>query len=114
MSSSMDSSKRRLSGPAPGGPAQKRPNIPAPGAIEDDAIEEQVGLLPESPEDDADDIDQHMLEEDLELHLGEAGRNWERPAPAPIDPSTQSLGEDPTLSQHWPLSCTLHEAISRH
>ena len=114
MSSSMDSSKRRLSGPAPGGPAQKRPSIPAPGATEDEAIEEQVGLLPESPEDDADDIDQHMLEEDLELHLGEAGRNWERPAPAPIDPSTQSLGEDPTLSQLWLLSCTLHEAMSRH
>ena len=52
-----------------------------------------MAILPESPEDDADDIDQHMLEEDLELHLGEAGRNWERPAPPPLDPSTQSLGE---------------------
>ena len=52
-----------------------------------------MALLPESPEDDADDIDQHLLEEDLELHLGEAGRNWERPAPPPLDPSMQSLGE---------------------
>ena len=36
-------------------------------------------------------FDQHLLEEDLELHLGEAGRNWERPAPPPIDTSVQSL-----------------------
>ncbi|CAL5224971.1 g7745 [Coccomyxa viridis] len=88
----MDSSKRRLSGPGPTGTSQKRPNVSAPGvAVEDEAIEEQMAILPESPEDDADDIDQHMLEEDLELHLGEAGRNWERPAPPPLDPSTQSL-----------------------
>lgn len=94
LSSTMDSSKRRLSGPGPTGTSQKRPNVSAPGAaVEDEAIEEQMALLPESPEDDADDIDQHMLEEDLELHLGEAGRNWERPAPPPLDPSMQSLGE---------------------
>ena len=89
----MDSSKRRLSGPGPTGASQKRPNVSAPGGVEDEAIEEQMALLPESPEDDADDIDQHLLEEDLELHLGEAGRNWERPAPPPLDPSMQSLGE---------------------
>lgn len=90
----MDSSKRRLSGAAPTGPASKRPSVPAgPQENEEEPIEEQVALLQESPEDDADDIDQHLLEEDLELHLGEAGRNWERPAPAPINPATDSLGK---------------------
>jgi len=80
-----------MSGPYPTGPAQKRTNG-APGVLEDEAIEEQVALLPESLEDDGDDVDQQMLEDDLELHLGEAGRNWERPAPPPLEPSTQSLG----------------------
>ena len=91
--SAMDSSKRRLSGAAPRGSAQKRPNAAVVKDLEEEPTEEPVTVLPESPqEDDADDIDQHLLEEDLELHLGEAGRNWERPAPPPIDASVQSLG----------------------
>ena len=103
----MDSSKRRLSGPGPTGTSQKRPNVSAPGTVEEEAIEEQMAVLPESPEDDADDIDQHMLEEDLELHLGEAGRNWERPAPPPLDPSAQSLGESSCMHCPVPSLCML-------
>ena len=94
----MDSSKRRLSGAAPRGSAQKRPNAAVVKDIEEETAEEPVAVLPESPqEDDADDVDQHMLEEDLELHLGEAGRNWERPGPPPIDASMQSLGLSPPV-----------------
>ena len=94
----MDSSKRRLSGAAPRGSAQKRPNAAVVKAVEEEPAEEPVAVLPESPqEDDAEDVDQHMLEEDLELHLGEAGRNWERPAPPPIDVSVQSLGLSPPM-----------------
>ena len=42
---------------------------------------------------DAEDVDERLLEEELELQLGEAGRNWERPPPPPITPATDPIGE---------------------
>lgn len=38
-----------------------------------------------------DDVDAIMLDDDIELHLGEAGRNWTRPEPPPLDPKKDSL-----------------------
>ena len=38
-------------------------------------------------------------EPSVEVELGEAGRNWERPAPPPWNPRTQALGELTKKSQ---------------
>lgn len=86
----MDTSKRGLEGPVPPGPPAKRAN--GSGGMDDDLVDEQFEAVPEGLEDDAEDVDIRLLEEDLELHLGEAGRNWERPAPPPIDPKNDSIG----------------------
>ena len=32
-----------------------------------------------------------------EVETGEAGRNWQRPAPSPLNPKTQPLGEPPSI-----------------
>ena len=48
------------------------------------------------PLDDDGDDDDHAAGgqlEDVTVHLGEAGRNWERPKPAPLDCATQDLSE---------------------
>lgn len=71
------------SGQPSGGPPKRR----QPESQEVDRLE--------SYELDAEDVDQRLVEEDLELHLGEAGRNWERPAPPPLDTATQSICKAP-------------------
>jgi hypothetical protein len=68
---------------APGGPPRKR----GPAYDDDDAIDDfladqdddQMELM--QPPDEAEDVD-----------LGEAGRNWVRPAVADFDPATTSVG----------------------
>ncbi len=55
-------------------------------------MDEQFEAVPENLEDDGEDVDERLLEEDLELHIGEAGRNWKRPAPPPLNPASKSLG----------------------
>ncbi len=87
----MGTFKRELEGSGPQGPPAKRPN--GSGGMDDELVDEQFEAVPEGLEDDAEDVDIRLLEEDLELHLGEAGRNWERPAPPFIDPKADSLGE---------------------
>lgn len=50
-------------------------------------IDEQFGG------DDADDFDPDSIEEGMDIDLGEAGRNWERPAlAADFNPNTTNLG----------------------
>lgn len=70
-------------------PLENKENLPRKkqNDIEDDLIEEALEL--ESPEDD---IDEPPMEEEVEEQvLGEAGKNWERPAPPPLDPSKDRL-----------------------
>ena len=70
-------------------PSAKRANAHGSGALEEDLdaeIDAQQDQLAE------DDVDAMMLDDDIELNLGEAGRNWTRPEPPPLDPKTQSLG----------------------
>ena len=93
----MDAGKRGREGAGPSGPQSKRG---APGAggweMDDDLAEEAFGArASEGLQDDdmdAEDVDERLLEEELELHLGEAGRNWERPAPPCMTPATDSIG----------------------
>ncbi|KAK9916868.1 hypothetical protein WJX75_008145 [Coccomyxa subellipsoidea] len=84
----MDTSKRSFEGAGPSGPPMKRQNDS--GGVEE-LVDEQFEGVPENLEDDGEDVDVRLLEEDLELHLGEAGRNWKRPDPPPQDPATDSL-----------------------
>jgi hypothetical protein len=98
----MDASKRGLEGSASENPPAKRLN--GSGSVEDELIDEQFNAVPEGIEDDAEDLDVRLLEEELELHLGEAGRNWERPEPPPLDTKLESFGE--TL----PFTCCCKQA----
>lgn len=41
----------------------------------------------------------------VEVELGEAGRNWERPPVAPFDPATTSLGERRTPALAYARRC---------
>ena len=89
----MDASKRGREGPGPSGPPQKKGS--GSGEMEDEVLDEQLEGRPQQalPEDelDIDDVDERLLEEELELHIGEAGRNWERPAPPPLNPAAEAL-----------------------
>ena len=38
------------------------------------------------------DVDAMMFDDGIELELGEAGRNWERPEPNPHNPKKDKLG----------------------
>lgn len=80
----MASGKREWSGEGASGPAAKRPNG-------------------DYDRDDEEDFDREVDDEteftaaeervDVELDIGEAGRNWERPPPPRISPSTDSIGK---------------------
>lgn len=61
---------------------RKRPQVDA----DEDFIEEDFDLEP--PEDD---LDEKAAVLEVEDALGEAGKNWERPAPPPLDPSKDRL-----------------------
>lgn len=66
----------------------KRPNGQGSGGLEDDLDAELDAQQDQNAEDD---VDAMMLDDDIELHLGEAGRNWTRPEPPPLDPQKDSL-----------------------
>ena len=94
----MDAAKRRRDGNGPSAPHPKRvPPNAGSGDVDDELVDEAFGArAPEGLQDDdidAEDVDERLLEEELELQLGEAGRNWERPAPPPITPATDPVGE---------------------
>ena len=79
--------KRALAGGAQ--PPAKRATL---GVAEDELAEEEfqeaeeVDELPE-------DLDEQLAEADVEVELGAAGRNWERPPVPEVDPRRDSLGE---------------------
>ena len=116
---SMETSKRPWQGAQTGGPPMKRGGGAGggsgSGAIDDDMVEAQFAAEPEGM--DVDDEDQHLQMADIDVDLGEAGRNWERPAPPPLDPRADSISADtPRLpmvrqcsnrSWHGQLHCTL-------
>ena len=111
--------KRPHTGGRPGPPAAKRPagaggsagshhggyapgkGPPAQPMDEDEAAalaamhnNDDVDDGPAPPEDGDDDDEAAGGQlEDVAVHLGEAGRNWERPAPAALDCATQDLSE---------------------
>ena len=66
-------------------PSAKRPGS---GGLEED-LESELIAEQDLAEDD---VDAMMLDDGIELQLGEAGRNWERPEPAPHDPKKEKLG----------------------
>jgi hypothetical protein len=77
----MDSGKRGAAAPPGAVPAAKR----GPVSDFDDLIEDELA---------GDDVAPAYLPDDLDEpdpELGEAGRNWQRPAPAQLDPAQDSL-----------------------
>ena len=69
-------------------PAAKRPSAGS-GALEEDL---EAELDAEQDQQAEEDVDATMFDDDIELHLGEAGRNWTRPEPKPHDPRKDKLG----------------------
>ena len=69
-------------------PPSKRPSGGS-GALEEDLDAELDAQEDQLPEED---VDAMMLDDGIELQLGEAGRNWVRPEPKPHDPKTENLG----------------------
>lgn len=69
-------------------PAAKRPSGGS-GALEEDL---EAELDAEQDQQAEEDVDTIMFDDDIELHLGEAGRNWTRPEPKPHDPRKDKLG----------------------
>ncbi|KAK9843469.1 hypothetical protein WJX81_004288 [Elliptochloris bilobata] len=83
----------RARGPKGGEPPMKRGGGSGggsgSGAIDDDMVEAHFAVEPEGL--DIDDEDQHLQMADIDVDLGEAGRNWERPLPPPLDPRSDSI-----------------------
>ena len=87
-------------GSSSGAPPRKR----GPATEEDDLIDEAM-------DDFEIDVPMQPPEEGDEVEIGEAGRNWERPAVPDFDPNTSSIGAHPHtgkqsryLSQIAPLA----------
>jgi hypothetical protein len=80
--------KRQWQGASGDGPQAKRRNPGLDHDPLDDELDMEAGLMEE-------DEDQRLVEDDLEIELGEAGRNWERPPVPNLDPNTDSLSECP-------------------
>ncbi len=79
---------KRPAGDEPDAPPAKRASGGS-GALDEDLETELDAEQDQQPEEDEDAV---MLDDDIELHLGEAGRNWERPEPKPHDPRKDRLG----------------------
>ncbi len=66
---------------------------PSGGAVsnsyEDDLVDDQ---LENDVEDAAEDEAGRQASDDVDVQLGEAGRNWERPAAPPLDERVDNLG----------------------
>ena len=73
----------------PEAPPAKRSNGGS-GALEEDL---EAELDAEQDQLAEEDVDAMMFDDDIELHLGEAGRNWERPEPTPHNPKSDRLGQ---------------------
>ena len=89
-------------------PFAKRPSRGS-GGLEDD-LEAEIDNEQDLAEEDVDAI---MLDDGIELELGEAGRNWERPEPKSHDPKKDKLGRS-YWSKHFPSSllCCCHREIT--
>lgn len=90
---------KRPAGPEADAYPSKRPTGQGSGALEEDLdadIDAQQDQLAE------DDVDAMMLDDDIELHLGEAGRNWTRQEPPPLDPKKDSLSRCFALHKYVP------------
>lgn len=74
-------------------PFVKRPSRGS-GGLEKD-LEAEIDNEQDLAEEDVDAI---MFDDGIELELGEAGRNWERPEPKPHDPRKDKLGRSLLLS----------------
>ena len=74
-------------------PSTKRPSRGSGGVEED--LEAEIDNEQELAEED---VDAMMFDDGIELELGEAGRNWERPEPKPHDPKMDKLGRSLLLS----------------
>ena len=111
----METSKRPWQGAGDGGPPMKRGGGAGggsgSGAIDDDMVEAQFAAEPEGM--DVDDEDQHLQMADIDVDLGEAGRNWERPPPPPLDSRAESISACtlclPLLASKlaWAACCSL-------
>jgi hypothetical protein len=87
----MDSKRPKLMGSANGSaPVPRR----TPEDIDiDEDVEEAVAREIDNDQDDYAEVDfETALDVDLELDIGEAGRNWERPSAPHINPDAESLG----------------------
>ena len=71
-------------------PPAKRPGSQGSQGMEED-LEAELDAQQQDQMGE-DDFDTMMLDDDIELHLGEAGRNWTRPEPPPVDPKKDALG----------------------
>ena len=92
----MDASKRPWQG-AGGGPPAKRGGPAGGGSgsgAVDDELAEQAAFGAE-PDDVDEDEDTRLQTADIDVDLGEAGRNWERPPPPPLDPRAASVSASP-------------------
>eukprot|EP00884_Botryococcus_braunii_P008677 jgi/Botrbrau1/17810/Bobra.0127s0057.1 len=76
--------KRQWQGSS-GGPQAKKQNVDSTfqDTLEDE-LDLEAGLVDE-------DEDQRLFDDDLEIELGEAGRNWERPPVRAFDPQQERL-----------------------
>lgn len=72
----------------------KHPNRGSGGLEED--LEAEIDNEQELAEED---VDAMMFDDGIELELGEAGRNWERPEPKPHDAKADKLGRSLLLSR---------------
>lgn len=74
---------------APEGPSSAGSRPSGGPSYEDDLVDDELDA---ELEDQGEDEAGRQNSEDVEMHIGEAGRNWERP-PAPVlDERTDSLG----------------------
>lgn len=70
-----------------GAPSAKRPSKGSGRLAED--LEAEIDIEQDLAEED---VDAMMFDDGIELELGEAGRNWERPEPKPHNPKKDKLG----------------------
>lgn len=106
----MDATKRPWQGSV-GGPPMKRAAAAGAGGgsgAVDDELVEQAAFSAEA-DDLGEDEDTRLQMADIDVDLGEAGRNWERPLPPPLDPHAASISARRRTSCTY--SCRGPEAV---
>ena len=98
----MDAKRARPSGDAGGAPSKRAAGSGGSSGrlaasqgepIAEDLIEDAIDMGADDAMEDADFEDAAGPAPDgEEVQLGEAGRNWERPEPPPLNPRTDALG----------------------